>query len=54
MAKKPKKATDRNDDDGTYAAEETSRANPPGVKTEYEEFEVNPVSYTHLTLPTKA
>ena len=41
MAKKPRKRTDVKDDDGTYADEDTSRANPRGVKTEYEEFEVN-------------
>lgn len=41
MAKKKDKANDRAEDDGTYAAEETSRSNPRGVKTKYEEFEVN-------------
>ena len=38
---KKEKVTDRAQDDGTYAEEETSRANPRGVNTKYDEFEVN-------------
>ncbi|MEO0619480.1 MAG: hypothetical protein AAFZ01_09390, partial [Pseudomonadota bacterium] len=41
MARKKNKETDRQTDDGTYAEETTSRANPRGVTTRYDEFEVN-------------